>query len=225
MNEESEIALEDISPIQRMDTVYRTITLLKDNLENILIHRAYADLTRSKLEAAILELEENDNVSPSAFISISFQARPEYPTPFPPGRYGNGSYPVFYAALDELTSTKERGHYFLKRARSDGLSRAFTVFVCKFSGHSVDITGREKQHPELVSHDESGYPFCQNVAVNLKRSTDGLLAPSARNRPDGACTPIFSEQSLSEPHFLYWVVFSVDGDSYKREVLGPTLVS
>lgn len=175
--------------------------------------------------AAIAELGEAETVLSLAYISVVFQPRPEYPTPFRPGRYGSGSYPVFYAALDESTSTKERGFYYVEEARIDRLDRYYTVFTCKYVGDTIELMGQEEKHPHLVSLDQSGYPFCQHLGSSLRQRSDGLLAPSARNRPDGVCVPIFSEGSLSEPRFLRWVVFSMEGEGYRRSLLQPRLVT
>ena len=86
----------------------------------------------------------------------------------------------------------------------DDLSpRYFQMIKCNYDGATIDLRGKEQQHPDLTSRTNAGYPFCQALGLEaVGRGVDGFLAPSAR-REGGTCVPVFKRAALSEPRVVH----------------------
>jgi hypothetical protein len=128
------------------------------------------------------------------------------------GRYGDG---VFYSALEEDTAVEEVRFHEQRRGRmaEDMRGRTRWVITCTFDGSSADIRGQEAEHPELVSPDEGGYPFCREVARQaVEAGIDSLHAPSAR-RPGGTCFPVFKRGTVKSPNRHRTVDYLIDGET------------
>ena len=114
-------------------------------------------------------------------------------------RYSDGSYPVFYSALQEETAESEVAFWFgkeyvgrPKRSRT----AYYQGFRCMFDGVEKDLRSRAQEWPDLV-HD-SDYSFCNQLGAEaLALGIDGLVVPSARH--EGANMPIFVRRALSDP--------------------------
>ncbi|MCK1489708.1 RES family NAD+ phosphorylase [Bradyrhizobium sp. 180] len=94
--------------------------------------------------------------SAEAMLNDTFVAKPQYPTPYPPGRYGSGQWPVYYAALAMETCAHEVA-YHLNGLPIEG--RYYSVVSCHFRGDIIDLIGEQNAHPDLVSATNAGYPF------------------------------------------------------------------
>lgn len=116
-----------------------------------------------------------------------------------PTRFSDGSWPVFYSALDKETSEQEIGHHFVSRAINAAEQRTvyYSAFHCRFSGDARDLRTKISDWPDLTSG-ETENAFCQRLgreAIDI--FLDGLLAPSARCA-GGTTVPVFTRQSLSD---------------------------
>ena len=137
-------------------------------------------------------------------IDNTFQAREGEgeALPFREGRFGDGTIGVYYSAIEEDTCKKEVAFYLneqIKDLNRDKYPRTYHSIECHYEGATVDLRGKEKKYPNLVSNTKTGYPFCQDLARRaVERGIVGFLAPSARN-PGGTCVPVFRRTALSDP--------------------------
>jgi len=115
-------------------------------------------------------------------------------------RYSDGSYPVFYSALDPETAEAEVAYWFSKGfggSPQGQRSAYYQSFTCLFEGGEKDLRGKQGEWPELV-HD-SDYTFCNRIGAEaVQLELDGLVVPSAR-RENGSNQPVFSRHAISEP--------------------------
>ena len=126
-------------------------------------------------------------------------------------RYSNGSYPVFYSALDPATAEAEVAHRF--RKGFGGLpqgqrSAYYQRFTCLFEGKEKDLRDKQSEWPELV-HD-SDYTFCNRIgAAAVRLELDGLAVPSAR-RENGSNLPVFKRCAIRDPESQDLVKITLD---------------
>jgi hypothetical protein len=146
--------------------------------------------------------------SAEEMVDNTFTAKTQYPTPFPIGRYGNGQWPVYYAAIAEETCAAEVA-YHLGGQTVEG--RYFAVVSCRFDGDVLQLDGRQNEYRDLISPTSAGYVFCQQVADEARLVVSGLHAPSARHQ-GGVCVPVFVRQSLSQSHRLHFGRFVINSD-------------
>ena len=115
-------------------------------------------------------------------------------------RYSDGSYPVFYSALDPETAEAEVAHWFSKGfggSPQGQRSAYYQRFTCLFEGGEKDLRNKQREWPELV-HD-SDYTFCNRIGAEAVRlELDGLVVPSAR-RKNGSNQPVFRRRAISDP--------------------------
>ncbi len=130
-------------------------------------------------------------------------------------RFSDGSFPVFYSAIEAATAKAERLHWFRRDIGKSSGSRTayFRLFSCCFEGKYKDLRPKIDEWPELVDED---YEFCnalgaEAVATGLK----GLLTPSAR-RAGGTNMPVFARDAISDPD--EGVVVSATYDSSTEEL-------
>ena len=136
---------------------------------------------------------------------------PFYPKPwlqkttFPVSRFSDGSFAVFYGALEVETATAEVRHHFVSRFFGEPNGRRvawYQRFACDFTGSVKDLRPKRKAWPELTHG--SDYGLCNRLDAEAReRSLDGLLAPSARC--DGTNLPVFIRSALSNARDLEFV--------------------
>ncbi len=111
-------------------------------------------------------------------------------------RFSDGSYTVFYSALELETAECECAYWFreafLGSPEGDRVAY-FERFSCWFTGEEKDLRVKKSVWPKLVDDD---YEFCNAIGRQAhKIGLDGLLAPSAR-RENGSTAPVFSRASI-----------------------------
>ena len=185
------------SPASRMRiSVQRLAAIPRERLDDILLERG---ISPESLEDILQLLSSRDVVaSPEDVLDDAFRPRYTYETPFPQSRFSDGTFGVYYSALEIRTCKKEVSFHIGFPGPRD-VSRVYSLITCWYEGLSVDLRGMEKDHPELISEDESGYPYCRALgksAVELAR--DAFLTVSAR-AAGGMCVPVFNRASLSSP--------------------------
>lgn len=137
-------------------------------------------------------------ITPGDAISAAFRPRSVPPT-FGTGRFGAGTYPVFYSALSEETCVAEVRHRAETDLAGEAYSRHYKVLKCQYAGLSLNLVGYEDKYPDLISKTISGYPFCQAIAAEARASdVDALYSRSARHG-EGVCVPVFAEASIAAP--------------------------
>ena len=126
-------------------------------------------------------------------------------------RYSDGSYLVFYSALDPTTAEAEVAHWFRKSfgGRPQGQRSAYyQCFTCLFEGEEKDLRGKQSEWPDLV-HD-SDYTFCNRIGAEAVRlELDGLVVPSAR-RESGSNLPVFKRSAIRDPEAQSLVKITLD---------------
>ena len=126
-------------------------------------------------------------------------------------RYSDGSYPVFYSALDPTTATAEVVHWFRKGfgGRPQGQRSAYYQrFTCLFEGEEKDLRDKQSEWPDLV-HD-SDYTFCNRIGAEAVRlELDGLVVPSVRQE-NGSNLPVFKRSAIRDPEAQGLVKITLD---------------
>lgn len=137
----------------------------------------------------------------------------EYPftkEPFLLSRYGNGSFGVWYGALALETTLYETLYHMMKEeSKVEGLSgilrRERAVYLVKARALLIDLVGKEKKYPDLIS---DSYALTQQVAERLHDEHPGLLAPSARCK--GVNLVAFTPKILSGPRLTCYLTYTYD---------------
>lgn len=121
-------------------------------------------------------------------------------------RYSNGSWSVLYTAESKLTALKEI-LFHLKQFYKEELSSKKIIVdrrVIKLSISAqkcIDLIIQKKIKKEkLISSDDSGYPYCQQLAKKfIQAGAEMLRAPSARH-DNGICVPIFEKKVIKKDY-------------------------
>lgn len=152
-----------------------------------------------------------------ALLDAPFKPRPRLRRAGDSSRFSDGSFSVFYAALEADTAEAEIRYWRSKRS-THPRTAYYTRFVCDFSGQTKDLRPMRAKWPELT-HD-SDYRFCNALGAEAKVSgLDGLLTPSAR-RDTGTNLPVFRRQAIDNPVVEAHVAVTLDpstGDVSTRE--------
>ena len=191
------------------EAVFRLVPPVQE-LARVLLRRGIGTESLSEIIDAMKEAGLPQSLTEA--IDYSFRPRTEDPTPYSRGRFGDGSYAVFYSAIEEETAIAEKGHHVDRRSIDDGQEREFSLIACRFTGLIVDLLGAEDSYPQLTAPGDESYPACWEIAVAAKAmEADGLHAPSAR-RPGGVCVPVFVRSTISEPGLRSRVMYSRSGN-------------
>ncbi|MGA7070403.1 RES family NAD+ phosphorylase [Bradyrhizobium sp.] len=167
------------------------------------------------LEDAIetIEFIGGDNSNDALLmLNMPFELNPSYrPSPT---RFSDGTWRVFYSALEVETAEKERGYWCLREIQSDPPALRhfhYRELRCRLQGEAYDVKAKLADWPFLVG-DHSAYAQCQNVArAAIQADADALIAPSARKN-GGTTIPVFKRVALSSPEILGAVIFQVQAD-------------
>jgi hypothetical protein len=149
---------------------------------------------------------------------------------FRPGRFNDGSFGVYYSALEEETSIEEirfhRGKDIksalsaLQQHSSSPRPQAgwyYSVFQAQYVGLTVDLTSCDQEFPQLLADEQHGYPFCRQLGRQAHTNgRDGFRTPSAQRR-GGVCTPVFTESALRDPAIRYRGRFILDATELRFE--------
>ena len=125
-------------------------------------------------------------------------------------RFSDGTFPVFYAALELETANVEVAYWFRKTIGNPKKPRTgyYLRFSCDFNGTAKDLRPKKNEWTNLTNpHD---YSFCNKLGAEaLEIGIDGFLTPSAR-KTNGTNTPVFSKTSLSNPEECQMVALTYD---------------
>jgi hypothetical protein len=129
-----------------------------------------------------------------------------------PTRYSDGTWRVFYSALDPETAKAEVGYWAGRELLSEASEPRhfhYRIMRCQIDGHGFDIRSKLEEWPFLVG-DEDQYPQCQSVAREaIDVGGDALICPSAR-RLGGTTVPVFVRSVISAPEIVGAVVLRVE---------------
>jgi hypothetical protein len=142
-------------------------------------------------------------------IRASFAPSLGYETPYPKRRFGDGTYPVLYTALELETAAAEVMHW----ARPSSW-----IFYChcemQYSGMTFDLVGLEVHYPGLISDD---YRYCWMIGSLARERADACRVVSAR-KSGGINLPIFTEHTVRDVllHGLLKLAGTVENISIER---------
>jgi hypothetical protein len=191
--------LEEYERTRQDEIVLKLASFPKSSIEETLLSRRL-DPNSIGDAKAILALV-GAPFTPEEAVAYSFTRHGSPPT-FGRGRFGDGSHPVYYSALETETCEEEVRRRLRDAKAVVPFDRYFQFIACDFSGTILNLRGSEAAHPELVSHTEDGYPFCQALAQVARNSAiEAFHTPSAR-KAGGICTPVFSPRALANARFV-----------------------
>jgi len=113
-----------------------------------------------------------------------------------PSRYTDGSYGVYYAALDIDTALAESSASQIKRmtATNEGAQMIqMRCYVAGIDAHLVDLRGEDRYQ------DPDSWAACQEIGLRHRQaSNDGILYSSVRHA-DGDCVAAFKTTAIIPP--------------------------
>jgi hypothetical protein len=126
-------------------------------------------------------------------------------------RYSDGSFPVWYGALDETTALHESAWHALQQVRQtpsvrEIIHRERAVWRVRATGVFLDLRRKLADMPALIGE---GYADTQALGKRLAAMHPGLVAPSARYA-HGACLAAFVERVLRDPRLSYYLTYLID---------------
>jgi hypothetical protein len=216
-----EVALPN--PVAFGGAAYRNIYTIKES-QNL-----FDDLISDPTKGAILQTWDNESSGidhttpqknrPFQYASISTIDALIDPGRWVQSRFSDGTFGVWYGALEEDTSVKEALYHAYRFAREDFAPEKFPIiverkmFLAELNAvKAVDIRGVNPPE-ELVSND---YTFCQNLGMRAHKAGYSMyLSPSARHAK-GTCTPVFEAAVILKDSPLYFLKFSFIGPDEVR---------
>lgn len=135
-----------------------------------------------------------------------------------PTRFSDGSWRVFYGALDWETAEAEVGYHVLKAVERSVHTLFYHRMECILDGVGYDLRPQATVWPFLTNPVEAeAYPACQALAREARAAgADGFLARSAR-RAEGANAPVFNRTALSGPAIVGSAAIIPDGSGWRVE--------
>lgn len=192
----------------RPENLFQRVTDSED-LENII---ELEDMTNDRLrdeKGEIKLVEENRRVTgPGASYLMA---------PFthlnPSGsRFTDGSYGVYYAAMDLDTAVSETIFHrekFLRSTNEPPMNLEMRVLIASLDGILHDIRKLKDDMPDI--YDKESYSASQAFGVNLyKEGSNGIIYMSVRNE-NGECVAIFYPPLLSNCHQGRHLCYPWDG--------------
>ena len=195
-----------LAPIETRDFRAPVFRLASDLSIEVFIGEEGYDSTSA---AELMELVEPTATRDleRALLDAPFKPRPRLARAGHSTRFSDGSFSVFYGALEADTAEAEIRYWHPKKS-----TRPRTVhyirFVCDFSGQTKDLRPMRAKWPRLT-HD-SDYRFCNGLGAEaVKSDLDGLLAPSAR-KDAGTNLPVFRRRAIDRPVVQARVAVTLD---------------
>ena len=143
--------------------------------------------------------DRHEEDSLESLLDKPFEAKPQINPQ--PTRFSDGTFRVFYSALEIATAEVEALERYFRLAFGNAREPRtvyYMVFSCNYAGATKDLRPHIAILPCLVE-DEADYAGCHRIAIEaVKDGLTGILTPSAR-KPDGTCLPVFRREALSEP--------------------------
>ena len=215
--------IEGAKLVERTDTVLRLASLPSAKIEAILIARGVDPVNVD----ATVEVIAAVGIAVNALEAIDypFRAQP-IPPSYPNGRFGDGTYPVFYSALEEETCIEEVRHHrrSVIAALQSGqmpFARYFTLIKVDFVGLTLLLRGSERTYPDLTSQTADGYPFCRAVARWAQGAGAQALHTTSARRLAGTCVPIFVRECINNAVSLRRYRFYIRDGELTFEELAP----
>lgn len=129
-------------------------------------------------------------------------------------RFSDGTFGVWYGAMDEATSIRETSYKRPEIDSNDFKNANGPIIQCRrlfraelSAKRSVALTEKNEIYPSLISEE---YSFCQQLGIKaVKEGIDMYFTPSARNQ-GGVCTPVFAKHVILNDTALrtYLVIYT-----------------
>jgi hypothetical protein len=207
-----------------------------EELEQLEInHIVYRLANPPRIRAALGDLSTNLEEVLETIDFLGFQSTEEAATlldsPFRedtdykprPTRFSDGSWRVFYSALEPETAEAERAHWCRKEAQSIPPRPHrfhYRELRCRLNGNGYDLRPRHGDWPFLTG--DNTYPPCQALGREAKEAgASAMLSPSAR-RTGGTTAPVFVRQILSTPTILGVVILQIEESGETRVIRGAS---
>ena len=117
---------------------------------------------------------------------------------YPASRFSDGSFPVFYSALEIDTARAEAHHWFrqfVDKPNGERIAR-YARFACDFEGTVMDLRPMQPQEGWEDLTSDADYGFCNRLGAEAREDVDGFFAPSVRHA-GGTNVPVFRRSALS----------------------------
>ena len=137
-----------------------------------------------------------------------------------PGRFGDGSFGVLYAALDEPTALAEVGYHrarFLRATHTPRETSDHQLLTLKITGELEELRAMAVSHPEYYDPDPANYGAAQAFATSLRVSGCAGIAYDSLRRLGGQCVAGFQPSLFSHCRHARVVQFHWDG----QQLSGP----
>jgi RES domain-containing protein len=146
-------------------------------------------------------------------LNSPFVQRPGYKPE--PTRFSDGTWRVFYSALEANTCEAEVAYWCRKTVQSHPATQRrfyYRQLRCRLRGRGYDVRPKVDEWAFLTG-DSSSYPDCHKLAQEARDvQADAMLCPSARQE-GGSTSPVFERHVLSDEslHELVSILIEVDG--------------
>jgi hypothetical protein len=208
-----------------VDTLFTKVTEFRKNVfHNIVSLREqqdlFDDLTEGNAELSAFAIEAEARVKENIPLGLiergyHYSQAIGYPfetQPFMASRYGDGTFGVWYGSVDSVdTSIFETAYHMVQdELNIYGLQeivvRERAVYLVSCEGILLDLVGRERNYPQLVSDD---YSYTQSIGRRLAREGHpGLQAPSARCK--GVNVAVFNPDILANPRNHMYLTYRLN---------------
>lgn len=202
--------------------VFRNIVSLRESVD------LYDDLTGGDPDLSSIATAAEGRVKaelPPGIINRGFHyttaiTYPFETEPYLVSRYGDGSYGVWYGALDTETTLAETAHHMIRdESNIEGpdeiIIRERAVYAVLCSAILIDLSDKRMSHPGLVAEE---YGLTHQIGQRLHREGQpGLLAPSARRRT-GINTVVFNPDVLHDPRLRFYLTYRFDPATRSVEI-------
>jgi hypothetical protein len=179
--------------------VLRLASLPRERIEAVLLKRGISPESIPEVKAALGVA----NVPLNAEEAVSYSFR----EPYSVGRFGDGTFGVFYSARAEPTCIAEISYHHRRQLAEQQSGtfphdRYYDLISCDFAGNTLTLVGAEAKYTDLISPTQAGYPFCQRLAKEaIGQGVDAFYTRSARDQ-NGTCVPIFSPRGMTNAQSL-----------------------
>lgn len=193
--------------------VYRNIVSPRQPID------PFDDLTQGDTQLSVLASAVAANVKHDTAVDIisrdfHYLTAISYPfdtQPYMASRYSDGSFGVWYGALEVATSIAETTYHMLRTESGiEGVDeiiiRERAVYQVHCNAVMIDLINKRRSHAELTADDHT---FTQWIGRRLKyEGHPGLLAPSARC--EGSNSVVFNSAVLSNPRVIHYMTYIYD---------------
>jgi len=117
-----------------------------------------------------------------------------------PSRFSDGTFGVYYAALDEDTAIHEVAFHraiFMSRTQEPPSVLEEQILCAGISGDLVDIRGGQAARPELYVADPDAYGAAQAFGAGLRGAGETGIAYSSVRRAGGECVGLFRPRAVA----------------------------